>query len=210
MKHLIKLTLLILTAALMLSFASCKASNDDTTPQNTDAPQTLTQSETKSNDSADKILIVYFSQTGTTKGIAEKTSTITGGELFRITTTEAYPESYNELASIAKKQQDEKIYPQLSSHMDNIEQYNIIILAYPIWFDNLPMPVCSFLKEYDLSGKTIAPVSTSGSSAITNSLKELAELAPDAQIKSGLSLTSSNLNNADELINEWLDEISLK
>lgn len=73
----------------------------------------------------------------------------------------------------------------------------------------MPMIIYTFLDEYDLSGKTVAPFNTSGGSGFSNSLETIAEMEPDAQITEGLSLGSSEAGDCADTVSTWLDSIGL-
>ena len=87
-----------------------------------------------------------------------------GGDLFRIETTEEYPSDYDELVAQARAEKEESVRPELVGHIENLEQYDTIILGYPSWITDMPMPVYSFLEEYDFGAKTIIPFVTHGGS----------------------------------------------
>lgn len=80
-----------------------------------------------------------------------------GGELFRIETKEKYPLEHETLVNQAKEEQNEEVRPELSTHIENVEQYDMIFLGYPNWWGDMPQPLYTFLEEYDFSGKTIIP-----------------------------------------------------
>ena len=81
-----------------------------------------------------------------------------GGELFRIETKEKYPLEHETLVNQAKEEQNEEVRPELATHIENVEQYDIIFLGYPNWWGDMPQPLYTFLEEYDFSGKTIIPL----------------------------------------------------
>lgn len=127
-----------------------------------------------------KILVAYFSWSGHGQQMARWIAEETGGELFRIVPAKAYGEDFNSCADRAKKELDEGTRPTLSEHIDaaTMAQYNVIYLGFPIWWYDLPMPVWTFLEEYDLSGKKIIPFfSHNGSMGGANSLNRISELA---------------------------------
>ena len=90
-----------------------------------------------------------------------------GGELFRIETTEEYPLEHETLVNQAKEEQNEDARPELATHIENVEQYNIICLGYPNWWGDMPQPLYTFLEEYDFSGKTIIPFNSHGGSGFS-------------------------------------------
>jgi flavodoxin len=145
-----------------------------------------------------KILIAYFSQTNSTQKVAEAIQKATGGTLFRIETKATYPSDYKTLTDIGKKEKEDNIRPELKANVDNIAQYDVVFIGYPIWWGSPPMAVLTFLDSNDLSGKKIVPFCTSGSSGITSSLDDIKKLEPNATILEGLALSGSAVQNDPE------------
>lgn len=158
----------------------------------------------------ENILIAYFSQTGNTEKLAEDIHNTVGGDMFEITTVTPYPDDYNTLVDQARQEQDEDFRPELATHIDNIEQYDIIFLGYPNWWSDLPMPVFSFLDEYDLSGKTIIPFCTSGGGGFGNGVESMQSAEPDAVFEEGFEVDGSSVDSAETNVNEWLDGLGLE
>lgn len=155
-----------------------------------------------------KILVAYFSWSGHGQQMARWIAEETGGELFRIVPAEAYGEDFNSCADRAKKELDEGTRPALSEHIDaeTMAQYDVIYLGFPIWWYDLPMPVWTFLEEYDLSGKTIIPFfSHNGSSSGANSLNRISELAKGATVLTdeALSISGNSVQSAESEVKNW-------
>ena len=118
-----------------------------------------------------KCLIAYFSRAGNnyvsgsivnlpignTEVVAKMVQEIIEGDIFLIDTIKSYPEDYTETTDVAKKELHDNSRPELSSLVENMNSYNVIFLGYPNWWGTMPMPVFTFLEEYDFSGKTIVP-----------------------------------------------------
>lgn len=154
------------------------------------------------------VLVAYFSWSGNGQQMARWIAEETGGDLFRIVPTESYGEDYNACADRAKEELDNEIRPELSEHIDAdvMAQYDVIYLGFPVWWYDLPMPVWTFLEEYDLSGKTVIPFfSHNGSSSGANSLNRVAELAKDATVltKDALSLRGSAVADSEAEVKAW-------
>lgn len=109
-----------------------------------------------------RVLIAYFSWGGNTRGIAEEIAGQTGAELFEITPVTPYSDDYNTVLDEAQRDQKEQARPELADHLENMDDYDVILLGYPNWWASIPMPVASFLEEYDLAGKTIIPFCSHG------------------------------------------------
>lgn len=158
------------------------------------------------------VLVAYFSWSGNGQQMAGWISEETGGELFRIVPSESYGEDFDSCADRAKNELDNEIRPELSEHIDaeTMAQYDVIYLGFPVWWYDLPMPVWTFLEEYDLSGKTVIPFfSHNGSSNGANSVKRVAELADGATVltENALSLRGSNVSGSEQEVKEWVKDI---
>lgn len=154
------------------------------------------------------VLVAYFSWSGNGQQMARWISEETGGDLFRIVPSESYGEDYGACADRAKNELDNEIRPELSSHIDAdiMAQYDVVYIGFPVWWYDLPMPVWTFLEEYDLSGKTVIPFfSHNGSSNGANSVNRVAELAKGAEVLSekALSIRGSNVSNSESEVKEW-------
>ena len=95
-----------------------------------------------------KVLIAYFSWGGNTEGIAEEIQSQTGADLFEITLVNPYSTDYNTVLDEAQRDQNEQARPELATHIENMEEYDTILLGYPNWWASIPMPIASFLEEY--------------------------------------------------------------
>ncbi len=109
-----------------------------------------------------RILIAYFSWSGNTRGVAEEIQRQTGADILEITPAEPYSTDYNTVLMEAQEDQHRQARPELSAHVENIDAYGTIMLGYPNWWASIPMPIASFLEEYDLSDKQILPFCSHG------------------------------------------------
>lgn len=156
-----------------------------------------------------KVLVAYFSWSGNGQQMAIWIADETGGDLFRIVPTESYGEDYGACADRAKNELDNKIRPELAVHIDaeTMAQYDVIYIGFPVWWYDLPMPVWTFLEEYDLSGKTVIPFfSHNGSSSGANSVNRVAELAKSATVLTddALSLRGSSVSSSEKEVRDWV------
>ena len=153
-----------------------------------------------------KILIAYFSWGGNTRGIAEEIQSQIGADLFEITPVHPYSTDYDTVLMEAQEDQHKQARPELSEHVQNMDKYDIILLGYPNWWASIPMPVASFLEEYDFSGKTIIPFCSHGGGRFGQSLTAIAKLAPDAVMGEGLSVHYSGGSTLSEDVTAWLQK----
>lgn len=163
-----------------------------------------------SNDTSNHILIAYFSHTGNTAKVAETLAEMTGGDLFEMVPENAYPTDYNAHLERAQQELNADARPKLSSHVENMDDYDVVLLGFPIWHGNMPMLVRTFLEAYDFSDKRIIPFSTSGSSGIGMAMDTIRNLCPKASVSEGLSITSSSLANMKTLAAAWVDSLNIQ
>ncbi|MDE5908353.1 MAG: SUMF1/EgtB/PvdO family nonheme iron enzyme, partial [Lachnospiraceae bacterium] len=152
------------------------------------------------------ILIAYFSWGGNTRGIAQEIQRQTGAELFEIELVTPYSTDYNTVLDQAQRDQNAQARPELSVHVEDMDQYDTIILGYPNWWASIPMPIASFLEEYDFSGKTIIPFCSHGGGRFGQSLTAITKLVPDAVLGEGLAISYSGGSSLADDVAEWLTE----
>lgn len=147
---------------------------------------------------------------GNTQTIAQMIQENVGGNLFSIQTEESYPAYYDELIDIGGEEKAGDARPELSSHVENMEDYDVIYLGYPNWWQDMPMPVYSFLEEYDFSGKTIIPFAVTAGSGFSNTIASISEEALDAEVvENGLHIPMEEAAGAQSQVREWLSENGL-
>lgn len=134
-------------------------------------------------DMETKILVVYFSATGTTKPLAEYVAEILNADLYEIVPEDPYTEedlAYYTNGRADQEQNDSSARPAISGGVENMEEYDTIFLGYPIWHGQAPRIISTFLESYDFSEKTIIPFCTSHSSGIGSSADNLHSLCSDS------------------------------
>lgn len=157
------------------------------------------------NSESGKILIAYFSWGGNTKGIAEEIQRQTGADLFEITLVNPYSSDYNTVLNEAQRDQNAQARPKLASHIDNMDEYDTVMIGYPNWWASIPMPIASFLEEYDFSGKTILPFCSHGGGRFGQSLTAIAKLVPNATMGEALSIHYSGGSKLSSDVTNWLN-----
>lgn len=164
----------------------------------------ISAGQENTSSSGGKVLIAYFSWGGNTKGIAEEIQSQTGADLFEIELVTPYSTDYNTVLDEAQRDQNEQARPELAVHVENMDEYDTIILGYPNWWASIPMPIASFLEDYDFSEKTIIPFCSHGGGRFGQSLTAIAKLAPDSVMGEGLSVHYSGDGSLPDDISEWL------
>lgn len=140
------------------------------------------------SEGSNNILIAYFSHTGNTEEVAQEIAAYTGGDLAEIRRAEEYENLYEE----AEVEILDGVHPDITVSVENIADYDTVFVGYPIWWDEAPAMIATFLANNDFSGKTIIPFCTSASDDIGNSLHIFSELCPDAEITEGLTANDTN------------------
>ena len=171
--------------------------------QDTAAEMTDTQETEEPAEPANTVLVIYFSHTGTTKEVAAYLHELVGGDLVELIPVEAYPEGYSAALDPAKQEQRENARPAIKDPLESIDQYEVIYLGYPIWWGTVPMIVNTFLESYDFTGKTVIPFATSGGTGISQSVKDIRNEVPGAEVPDGLLVRSN------DAILPWLQELGL-
>ncbi|MCI8438676.1 MAG: hypothetical protein HFF73_04060 [Oscillospiraceae bacterium] len=156
-----------------------------------------------------KVLIAYFSATNNTEGIANHLDAILDADLYEITPETPYSAAdldYNADCRANREQNDASARPAISGSVENVEQYDVIFLGYPIWWGQAPKIISTFLESYNLSGKTIVPFCTSGSSGIGSSATNLHALTSGATWMDGQRFSGGASRSTVE---DWVDGLEL-
>lgn len=162
-------------------------------------------------DMETKILVVYFSATGTTKPLAEYTAEILNADLYEIVSEDPYTEedlAYYTNGRADQEQNDSSARPAISGGVENMERYDTIILGYPIWHGQAPRIISTFLESYDFSGKTIVPFCTSHSSGIGSSADNLHSLCSDSV--NWLEGKRFEAGTTKEMLEGWFEDIDIQ
>lgn len=203
MKKLIKILAAAIACVATLSLVAC-GGGGNAIDNNPEKPVT--------GDS--KILVAYFSWSGNTQQLANWVAEKSDGELFRIVSEEAYASDFDGCADRAQTELRNGTRPPLSSHIEEeiMAEYDVIFVGFPIWWYDLPMPVWTFLEEYDLSGKTIIPFfSHNGSSSGASSISTIKRLCPDSTVVDDyLSVRGSSVSSAESQVTSWINDLGIK
>lgn len=187
-----------LLLALFLSlFAACSD----------DSSSSPTGEVTPANKSRGKTLVAYFSRTGNTKPLAEYAAEYLDATLFEITAKTPYTDediAYYTDCRADREQKDESARPEIATAVENMDEYDTVIIAHPIWHGIAPRIISTFLEGYDFSGKTLLTFCTSASSPLGQSAKLLQELTPNS---TWLESKRFAIGTSREEIEKWLDDV---
>ena len=163
----------------------------------------------KSTNSS-KIIMIYYSLTGNTEKFANYITEISDEiSSFKIEPKTPYPQDYNTMLKIAQEEQSSNARPEIKNALDNVNDYEIILLGYPIWYSHLPNIVINQLEKLDLNGKTIYPFNTHGSSGTGSSISDIKTFAKNATVKDGFPIKAKDINDESssmEKIKKWMKE----
>ncbi|MBS1412208.1 MAG: hypothetical protein HPZ00_02690 [Christensenellaceae bacterium] len=198
-----KKTLALMTAAIMMfALAACgqtPAENTETSASSGSGTSAPADSE-KTEPSDGKTLVVYFSWSGNTEEMASYIAEQVGGDLLEIQPKTAYPTDYNECGNIAKVERDENARPEIANLPASIDEYDTIMVGYPIWWHTAPMIIGTFLENYDLTGKEIYPFTQSASmdtEQFDNSIEFVRQVSKGAEVHDGMFARPSNTGAID-------------
>lgn len=195
-------------------------------PEDSQEESAASGEESAGESASSKILVAYFTaaengendavteasrltfhgeEMGNAEAMANVAADYVGGDLFSIQTVKDYPVIYNDLTDNAKAEQNAGELPELATSVD-LSGYDTVFLVYPIWWYTMPQPIYSFLDVYDLSGKTVIPVTTHEGSGLADSVSKISELEPGAEVKDGYSVRGGKVGDSQEDIESWLRE----
>ena len=170
----------------------------------TDNAENMTEEEDNS------VVVIDGEVLGNTQYMANVIAEHTRSDIFRIEPMTPYPTDHETLVDIASEEQDENARPAIQESIENLDDYDVIYVGYPIWWSDMPMILYTFFDEYDLSGKTIVPFSTHGGSGFAGTIDIIEELEPDATvIENGLTISRDDIENAESDIITWVENINL-
>lgn len=150
-----------------------------------------------------RVLVAYFSWGGNTRKLAQSIHKQVGGDIVEIRPIKPYPEGYKDTVKVGKQELDSGVLPAIDVAKVNMQDYDTILLGYPIWYYREPLVIETFLKSVDTTGKTILPFATSGGSPIEPSIATIRKAASKAKLGDAL------LANDTSLVNSWLVKYGL-
>lgn len=213
-----------LAAALMICLAACGRAPGETAAESVSESEAFGQTEEtaaasqesgnaeggsqaggENDGSGSRILVAYFSWSGNTEEMASYIAEQTGGDLLEIQPETPYPTDYNECGEVAQAERDNNERPAIANLPASIEEYDAILIGYPIWWHTAPMIIGTFLESYDLSGVDIYPFSQSASmdaEQFDNSMAFIRESAAGATVYEGLFVSPSDTDAIDAYLSD--------
>ena len=214
MKKLVSLFLILALAAMCVgcgsssaqaSSAAAPTAEPEKAPESTSAPEQEPEEAATEPDGKSTSLVVYFSATGTTRGVAEKIAALTGADLAEIIPAQPYTSedlNYSDRSTRATVEQNTAdARPEIANDI-SLDGYTTVYLGYPIWWGQAPRILSTFVESHDFTGITVIPFCTSGGSGAGRTGETLGE-----QAKTGTFLTSTRLSAgvSDADLQTWID-----
>ncbi len=189
-----------LSLIIMLLFTITSCSNDE---------PAITEPGGNLPGDAGKTLIVYFSWGGNTRMLANHIHDLVGCDIVEVETVIPYPDSYEEVIQIAPGELESDYRPELKTKVENMDEYDTLIVGTPIWGGHLTPAMKSFLAGYDLSGKYIAPFCTHGGSGTAQSVSDIRSVCPNSTLLGSLAVYGNRAENSREEVEKWLKQIGI-
>ena len=181
-----KILSIIMTLCLIIGLAACSGGNSEEAADTDNGAEAAAEEQTEAPEtdesgSGNTTLVVYFSATGNTRGVAEKIASITGADIYEIKAAQEYTDAdldWNDSDSrTTHEQNDPDARPEIGSDPVSLDGYTTIYIGYPIWWGEEPRIMDTFVENYDFDGITMIPFCTSSSSGIGRSGQNLADNA---------------------------------
>lgn len=214
-----KLLTFILSATLIFTMTACTGNNsneEQNAQQNNTSAETVSEETNETNEEdldtaqqGNHTLVAYFSWSGNTEQMAKMIQENTGADLFEISPATAYTDDYNALLDQAQQEQSDNARPEISAEVENWNDYDVVFVGYPNWWNDAPMIIYTFLESYDWSGKTLIPFCTSGGSGFGQSLDSVEESSAGAVMGEGLHVMGDDVEGAQEDVTEWISALGL-
>lgn len=201
------------------------ADNSNPTDENQSAtPSNPTDEPSDSTNESSNVLVVYFSVPdnrdnsyvevngeclGNTQYMAQVIQENTGADIFRIQPTTPYPTDHEALLEAAQDEIRTNVHPEINGKIENFDSYDVVFVGYPNWNADMPYIMYTFFENYDFSGKTIVPFVTHGGSGFSGTEGTIADLEPDAKMLEGKDISRGRIEDAEQEIIDWIDEIGL-
>ena len=159
---------------------------------------------------AQKKLVLFFSENGTTKTVAEEIQKQVGADIEAIEAVEPYTGDFGATIQRGNKERESGNWPAIKPLKKKISDYDVIFLGYPIWYGTYANPIVTLLKAEDFAGKTIVPFCTFGSGGLNTSTADLEKALPKAKVQKGYGVRAARILKAEKELNRFLIENGYK
>ena len=198
------LTFQVMAQEKIVQIAGEKASNEWLEPVADEEYGKINMNSMQSNH---KVLVAYFSATGVTARAAQKVAEATGGEVYAITPAKPYTDAdldwRDKQSRSSVEMNDPKARPALGGERLDVSEYDIVFIGYPVWWNQAPRLINTFIESHNLKGKTVIPFATSGGSTISGSVATLKRNYPALEWKEGRLLNRAY----EKTLRTWIERL---
>ena len=205
MKKLLSIATMMLLTVAGLSACTAKAKQ-----VSNDANESKAKNEVM-DLKGEKVLVAYFSWSGNTKHAAQYIAQKLGADEFEIIREKPYPTEYTPCTEDAKAEKEADERPAIKGKVENMAQYDVVFVCVPVWWYTAPMPVFTFLEQYDLKGKTVIPFCTAYSGP-SSTLRDIGAATPSSTHAEGICIVTKEqggqgMDAKHDRIDKWLTKI---
>lgn len=155
-----------------------------------------------------KVLVAYFSHSfGNTRQIAHMIQKETGGDIFEIKPKTPYTKVHKDVVAQARKEIDAGFKPELVAMPEKLDEYDVIFVGTPNWWNTMAPPVATFLSNHDFSGKTLVPFTTHGGSGLGRYPEDMKKLCPKANFLEGETFSRNSIPDSGDAVAKWIKRI---
>ena len=163
----------------------------------------------KENKEMKKVLVAYFSASGVTRGVAQQLAEVAGADLHEIKPEQPYSDAdldwRDKQSRSTLEMQDKSSRPAITDKLQNMQDYDVVYLGFPIWWYTCPTIVNTFMEAYDFKSKTVIPFATSGGSTIEKACEDLKAAYPDVHWKEGRLLNQASKEDLENWVKNERD-----
>ena len=163
------------------------------------------QSSNKENKEMKKVLVAYFSASGVTRGVAQQLAEVAGADLHEIRPERPYTDAdlnwNNQQSRSSLEMKDSSSRPAITDKLENMQDYDVVYVGFPIWWYTAPTIINTFMEAYDFAGKTVIPFATSGGSSIQKACADLKATYPNVDWREGKLLNRASKSE----LQHWVD-----
>ena len=204
MKRILSVMMILI---LMCTFAACGEKTDVKEEASAEDTETA-QTEAEDTEESEKVLVVYFSATGTTKSVAEKIAKVTDADLYEIKPADPYTEDdlnwHDDSSRTSLEQNDPSVRPEIKGNGIDPGDYDVIYVGYPIWWGEEPRIMDTFAESYDFGDTVMIPFCTSSSSGIGKSGRNLEDAAGSGNWKDGKRFGAGA---TEDEVRSWIESL---
>lgn len=182
------MNLIIAIVTVSLAVASCKTGNE----------------QQKEEQEAQKVLVLYYSQTSNTKAVADEIAKKLGADIEEIVAKDPYDGDFQATIDRCIKDREQGIVPEIKPIAADLTKYDVVFIGFPVWFGTYAPPISTFLENVDLSGKKIVPFCTFGSGGLESSTADLVKAEPKAEILPGYGVRAARLDAMPKEVDNFL------